>query len=134
MSDLNTVCITGRLGRDPEVKYTSSNKSVCNISLAVDDSYQGATGERVDRAVWIDVTLWGATADIAGRYLSKGSRCAISGRLSVDEWQDAEGNKRSKVKVTADRLVLLEKRGDAPAKAADHAPPAPHVEEKDVPF
>lgn len=115
---MNNVNIIGRLGSDPELRYTYSGKAVTEINLAVDDGW----GEN-KKTAWIGVVLWGATAELAGRALKKGDRVGITGRLSQDEWEDKQtGKKQRKTKVKAESMHLLgPKRDDA--AAAKEAPP-----------
>ena len=119
---MNNVNLIGRLGSDPEVKFTPSGKAVAEINLAVDDGW----GEN-KKTAWIGVVLWGATAELAGRALRKGDRVGITGRLSQDEWEDkATGKKQRKTKVTAESMHLIgAKREDAatPAPAPKTTPP-----------
>lgn len=108
---MNQINIIGRVGADPELKHTPSGKAVLNLNLAVDDGY----GEN-RKTVWVEVTIWAATAETAAKYVRKGHRLGISGRLSQESWEDKEGNKRSKVKITCEAMHLLtDKRSDEPA-------------------
>lgn len=111
MASYNRVIVMGNLTRDPEVRQLPSGMTVAEIGLAVNDRYKNAKGEMVDEATFVDVTLWGRTAEIAGEYLSKGSPALIEGRLKLDTWE-SDGQKRSKLKVVADKLQLLGSKGD----------------------
>lgn len=112
MATVNKVMLLGNVTRDIELKYTPSNMAVCELGLALNDSYKDRAGNKVEKAVFVDVTLWGKTAEIAAEYLSKGSPVHIEGKLSLDQWDDKEsGKKRSKLKVTGERLQLLGSRG-----------------------
>ena len=114
---MNNVNIIGRVGADPEIKYTPSGKAVTEINLAVDDGY----GEN-KKTVWIGVTIWGATAECTLKYVRKGDRLGITGRLSQDEWEDKQtGKTQRKTKVTCqDMHLLMAKRDDGqrPAEGA----------------
>ena len=116
---MNQVNLIGRVGADPELRYTGSGKAVTEINLAVDDGF----GEN-KRTAWIGVTIWGSTAECAGKYVRKGDRLGITGRLSQDEWEDkATGKKQRKTKVTCEQMTLLgDKRADQPPR--DPAAPA----------
>jgi len=117
MSDLNVVCLTGRLGRDPELTYTPSGKAVLNLDLAVAGS--GGEGAEVH---WVPLVCWGKTAENMATYLGKGSRVAVEGRLQVRKWQGEDGRPRSKMEVVAERVTFLESRpreGIGPGKAED---------------
>jgi len=103
---MNTVNLIGRVGADIELKYTPSGKAVTELNLAVDDGW----GEN-KKTVWIGVTIWGATAELAAKALTKGSRVGINGRLSQEEWEDKNtGKKQRKTKVTCEQMHLLESK------------------------
>lgn len=114
MASFNKVILMGNLTRDPEVRYTTGGSAVCDISLAVSYNWTDKrTNERKEEVSFIDVTLWGRTAEIAGEYLAKGRPVLIEGRLQQDRWDDKEtGQKRSKLKVIADEMRLLGGRPD----------------------
>jgi single-strand DNA-binding protein len=105
---MNTVNIIGRLGADIELRYTPSGKAVVEANVAVDDGW----GEN-KKTVWLGVTMWGATAELAAKALVKGSRVGITGRLSQDEWEDKNtGKKQRKTKVTCESMHLIESKRD----------------------
>lgn len=111
MASFNRVILVGNLTRDPEVRYTPSGTAVCDLGLAVNERRKNSTtGEWVDEVVYVDVTLWGRTAEVAGEYLVKGSPVLIEGRLRMDTWEK-EGEKRSKLRVVADRMQMLGSKG-----------------------
>lgn len=116
MASFNKVILMGNLTRDPEVRYTTGGTAVCDITLAINHNYTDKrSNERREEVSFIDITLWGRTAEIAGEYLAKGRPVLIEGRLQQDKWDDKEtGQKRSKLKVVADGMQLLGGRGDAP--------------------
>jgi len=121
---MNQVNLIGRVGSDVELKFTPSGKEVAEINLAVDDGW----GEN-KKTAWIGVTLWGKTAEIAGKYVHKGDQVAITGRLTQDEWEDkTTGKKQRKTKVTASELHLLSngKQGDRPRSEGKPAPKPEH--------
>lgn len=132
---MNNVNIIGRLGADIELRYTPSGKAVTELNLAVDDGW----GEN-KKTAWIGVTVWGATAELAGKALHKGDRVAITGRLSQEEWDDKNtGKKQRKTKVTCENMTLLEPKRDgqqaAPQRQAQAAPaPAQDDGCDDIPF
>ena len=109
MASFNKVILMGNLTRDPEVRYTPGGTAVCDITLAVNAQWTDKrTNERKEEVSFIDITLWGRTAEIAGEYLAKGRPALIEGRLQLDKWDDKEtGQKRSKLKVVADSMQLL---------------------------
>jgi len=112
MASYNRVILIGNLTRDPELRYLQSGMAVTDIGLAVNDRRKNANGEWVEEATFVDVTLWGRTAEIAGEYLSKGSPVFVEGRLKLDSWDDKQsGQKRSKMRVVCERMQLLSGRG-----------------------
>jgi single-strand DNA-binding protein len=119
MASFNRVILMGNLTRDVELKYTPSGMAVTDIGLAVNDRRKSQTGEWVEETTFVDITLWGRTAEVASEYLSKGSLAFIEGRLKLDTWE-TDGQKRSKLRVVGERLQLLPKGGGggAPRGAA----------------
>jgi single-strand DNA-binding protein len=109
MASYNRVILLGNLTRDIELKYTASQLAVTDIGLAVNDRRKTANGEWVEETTFVDVTLWGRTAEIASQYLSKGAPVLIEGRLKLDTWE-SEGQKRSKLRVVGERMQLLSGR------------------------
>lgn len=116
MPSMNHVSITGRLGRNPELRTTQTGTSVVNISLAVDDSREK------DRAHWIDVVIWGRQADAFADFLSKGRRVGVEGRLQQRTWEDRDGNKRSTIEVVCERWVFLDSVRDQGDTRQDDRP------------
>jgi single-strand DNA-binding protein len=110
MASFNRVILLGNLTRDIELKYTASQMAVTDIGLAVNDRRKTANGEWVEETTFVDVTLWGRTAEVASQYLSKGAPVLIEGRLKLDTWE-SEGQKRSKLRVVGERMQLLSGRG-----------------------
>jgi single-strand DNA-binding protein len=110
MASFNRVILMGNLTRDVEVKYLQSGMAVAEIGLAVNDRRKNQQGEWVEEVTFVDITLWGRTAEVAGEYLSKGSPVLIEGRLKLDQWE-TEGQKRSKLKVIGERMQMLGGRG-----------------------
>ena len=110
MANYNRVILVGRLTRDVELKCTPSGTPVTDLGLAVSERRKTANGEWVDEPLFIDVTLWGRTAEVASEYLSKGSPVLIEGRLKLHQWE-ADGQKRSKIRVVGERMQMLGTRG-----------------------
>ncbi|HUT13131.1 MAG TPA: single-stranded DNA-binding protein [Thermoguttaceae bacterium] len=110
MASYNRVILVGNLTRDPELRYTPSGTAVTDVGLAVNDRRKNANGEWIEETTFIDVTLWGRTAEVASEYLSKGAPVLIEGRLKLDQWEQ-EGQKRSKLKVVGERMQMLGTRG-----------------------
>jgi len=113
MASFNRVVLLGNVTRDPELRYIASGTAVTDIGLAVNDRRKTATGEWVDETTFVDVTLWGRTAEVAGEYVTKGSPLLIEGRLKLDTWEK-DGKKNSKLRVVGERMQLLGSKGDGP--------------------
>ena len=100
MANLNKVMLIGNLTRDPEVRYTPKGTAVTDIGLAVNRNYTTDTGEKREDTTFVDITLWGRQAEIAGQYIKKGRPIFVEGRLQMDRWEDRDsGRMRSKIKV-----------------------------------
>ena len=130
MASFNRVILVGNLTRDVEIRYTPSQLAVTEIGLAVNDRVK-KQGEWIDEATFVDITLFGRTAEVAGEYLSKGSPVLIEGRLKLDQWEQ-EGQKRYKLKVVGEKMQMLGGRSGgsgggnrAPAQQHQQAASAP---------
>ena len=110
MASYNRVILVGNLTRDPELRYIPSGTAVSDIGLAVNDRIKRGD-QWVDETTFVDITLWGRTAEIANEYLSKGSPVLIEGRLKLDRWEK-DGQKHSKLKVVGDKLQMLGGKGE----------------------
>ncbi len=111
MANFNKVMLMGNLTRDPEVRYTPKGTAVAEIGLAINRFFSGENGEKREETTFVDVTLWGRTAEIAGEYLKKGRPVFIEGRLQLDTWDDkTSGQKRSKLKVVGEGMQLIGSR------------------------
>ena len=115
---VNRVILVGRLGRDPETRYTGSGQAVANFSLATDESYKDRNGERQKRTEWHKIVVWGKQAEIAQQYLKKGSLVFIEGRIQSREWQDKEGQKRTSFEIVANNFRMLGGRAEGVAASA----------------
>lgn len=150
---VNKVILVGRLGRDPETRYTGGGQAVANFSVATDESYRDRNGERQKRTEWHKIVVWGKQAEIAQQYLKKGSLVFIEGRIQSREWQDKEGQKRTSFEIVANSFRMLGGRSDAatasagggasrsgedfeaPSHAEDSAGAAgPEISDEDIPF
>ena len=110
---LNKVLLIGRLGKDPELKYTGSGTPFCRFSLATDDSWNDKTsGERQERTEWHNIVAWDRLAEICNQYLTKGKLVYIEGNLQTREWDDQDGNKRKITEIRARDMVMLGSAGD----------------------
>ena len=111
MASYNRVVLVGNLTRDPEIRTFPSGAIVADIGIAVNERRKDQSGNWVEEANFFDVTVWNRSAEVVRDYTSKGSPILVEGRLKQDVWEQ-DGQKRSKVKVAADRIVLLSGRGD----------------------
>ncbi len=114
MASYNKVILVGNLTRDPQVRYTPGGTAVTEVGLAVNRQwYDKQANERKEETTFVDVTLWGRQAEVAGEYLSKGRSVLIEGRLQLDQWDDKQtGQKRSKLKVVGENMQMLGGRGE----------------------
>lgn len=110
MASFNRVILLGNLTRDIEVKYLQSGMAVTEVGLAVNDRRKGQNGEWIEETTFVDVTMWGRTAEVASEYLGKGSSVLIEGRLKLDTWE-TEGQKRSKLRVVCEKMQMLGSKG-----------------------
>jgi single-strand DNA-binding protein len=109
---VNKVILVGRLGRDPETRFTGGGQAVANFSVATDETYKDKNGERQKRTEWHKIVVWGKQAEIAQQYLKKGSLIFIEGRIQSREWQDKEGQKRTSFEIVASNFRMLGGRVD----------------------
>jgi single-strand DNA-binding protein len=126
---LNKVMIIGRLGRDPEMRYTPSGKPVTTFSVATHRSWNTSEGERRTDTEWFNVVAWGSLAEICKEYLSKNRLVYIEGRLQTRHWDDAEGKKHTSVEIVANEMIMLDDRRENEA-----SPEADSGEEDEFPF
>lgn len=104
---LNKVMVIGNLGRDPEMRFTPSGKSVANFSVACNRSWKSAGGDLRTETEWFNVVAWNNLAEISKKYLKKGSLVYIEGRLQSRSWQDNEGNQHKSIEIVAQDVLLL---------------------------
>jgi single-strand DNA-binding protein len=114
MANLNKVLLMGNLTRDPEVKYTPKGTAVCDLGIAINDSYKAQDGTIKETVTYVEIEVWGRTAENCKQYLSKGRGVFIEGQLRLDQWETPQGEKKSKMKVRADRVQFL---GGGPGRA-----------------
>lgn len=147
MVSLNKVLVAGNLTRDPELRYTPAGQSVGGLDLAINNYFLTKTGEKKEETVFIHVVVWGKQAESAKNYLTKGSPILVEGRLQMDNWETKEGEKKSRLKILAQRIQFL---GTGKAGMNDHTADTGsyepenssdrashennHVEEEDIPF
>ncbi len=106
----NKVQLIGHLGADPEIKTFDSGKKKVKLSLATSESYKSATGEKVEQTQWHNLIVWGKTADIAEKYLHKGSELAVDGKLSYRSYDDKNGDKKYITEIIVNELMMLGKK------------------------
>ena len=153
---VNKVILVGRLGKDPETRYTGGGQAVCNFSLATDESFKDRSGERQKRTEWHRIVVWAKQAEIAQQYLKKGSQIYLEGRIQSREWTDKEGQKRTSYEIVATNFRMLGSRADSMSAGAgasraaaapsggefeheapppmEHEQSGPEVTDEDIPF
>jgi len=107
---LNKVMIIGKLGRDPEMRYTPNGKPVTSFSVATNRSWVNAEGERCEDTEWFNVVAWGNLAEICKQYLTKGQQVYIEGRLQTRGWEDQDGKKHYRTELVASEMIILGER------------------------
>lgn len=128
---INKAILVGRLGKDPEMKYTPSGTAVASFSIATNYSIKDGDGNFVDKTDWHNIVVFGRRAEFAGEYLSKGRLVYIEGRIQTRSWEDKDGNKRYITEIISSDVQLLGSKGDSPSKEKEQQ--EPEVQEKDVP-
>lgn len=119
MPSFNRVILMGNLTRDPDLRYTPGGTAVAGVGLAVNERRKGQDGQWIEDVTFVDLTLFGRTAEVANEYLKKGSPALFEGRLKLDRWTDKNtGENRQRLKVIVERVQLLGTRGDAGAGGA----------------
>jgi single-strand DNA-binding protein len=148
---VNKVILIGRLGKDPEVTYTSGGTPKARFSLATDESYKDKTGTQQKRTEWHNIVAWNKLAEICGEYLTKGKQVYIEGRITTRQWEDQTGTKRTTFEIVAQQMQMLGSRSDSerlegvsqerisrpssasPAPAAEPSA-EPEITDEDIPF
>lgn len=110
---MNRVTLIGRLGQDPEVRYTRSGEAVCNMSLATSERWRDRDGNAQERTTWHQIVVFGKQAEPCGQYLSKGRQVAVEGRIQVRDYQDRNGNDRKAFEIVASHVEFLGSKDDA---------------------
>jgi single-strand DNA-binding protein len=142
MAGINKAIIVGRLGRDPEVRYTPSGVAVANFSVATSDEWKDKdSGEKKERTEWHRIVAFGKLGEICGEYLAKGKQVYIEGRIQTRDWEDQNGVKRYTTEIVASQMQMLGTRDDVNVPRTEVPPvaeypgaPAPGSEEDDIPF
>lgn len=129
MSSLNKAMVIGRLGKDPELKYTQSGTAVCTMSLATDESYKDKQGNRVDQTEWHRIVVWDKQAENCAQYLAKGRLVYVEGKLQTRKWQDQQGQDRYTTEIVAQRVQFLESKssGGGVPHPAEQPPAQPNT-------
>ena len=136
---VNKVILVGRLGADPEVRYTQDGAMVTNFRLATTEQWTDKTGEKAQRTEWHRVVSFGKLAEICGNYLSKGRLVYIEGRIQTRSWDDREGNKRYTTEIITSNMQMLEPKGQDAGQFGESANRGtsfngPAMTDDDVPF
>jgi len=137
---LNKVLLIGRLGKDPETRYTSEGSAVCNFSVATSESWKDKnSGEKKEATEWHRISAFGKLAEICGQYLKSGSLVYVEGKITTRKWKDKEGNDRYSTEIRADQMKMLGGKGDqesAPASKQSEAAKGGSMAdmESDIPF
>jgi single-strand DNA-binding protein len=140
-NSVNKVILVGRLGKDPEVKYTQGGTAVARFSLATDEVWKDQSGEKQQKTEWHNIVAWNKLAEICGQYLAKGRLVYIEGRLQTRNWEDKDGNKRTTTEIRADNMVMLggrpeegrQEKSVSPAASLE-APADTEITDSDIPF
>ncbi len=118
---VNKVFLMGNLTRDVELKYTPSNQPVATFGIAMNRRYKTKDGENREETTFVDCEAWARTAEVMSEYLSKGRPVFIEGRLKLDQWQDKEGNNRSKLRVVVENFQFVDSRGNTGGGGGDRS-------------
>ena len=109
----NKVILVGNLTRDIELRYTQSGMAIAKTGIATNRKFKKQSGAQVDETMFIDITFFGRSAEVANQYLRKGSKVLVEGRLMLEQWTDQNGQKRSKHSITVETMQMLDSRADA---------------------
>jgi len=139
MAGVNKVILVGRLGRDPEVRYTPNGVAIANFSIATSEEWKDKdTGEKQERTEWHRIVAWRRLGEICGEYLHKGSQIYIEGRLQTRDWEDRDGNKRYTTEIVAQNMQMLGKPSrEGRAESQEERYPAEEpisIPDDDIPF
>jgi len=144
MRGVNRVMLIGNLGKDPDMQFLEGNIAVAKFSLATTETYKDRSGKLISQTEWHTVVLWRGLAELAQKYLHKGSLVYIEGRLKTRSWEDKEGNKKFATEIVGDNLIMLDKRTDLSAGVGgidvpdelghDNTPPPPEEGPERLPF
>jgi len=125
---LNKCLLVGHLGKDPELKTIANGQTMARFSLATTESWTDKSGEKQSRKEWHNIPVWGKQAETAEKYLRKGKQVLVEGRIQYNEYEDADGNKKTACSIRCDNFVMLGKAEEGEAK------PKVQVYDDDIPF
>ena len=125
----NKIILAGNLTRDVEIRYTQGGSAIGNTAIATSRKFKSQTGEQKEEVLFVDLTFFGRTAEIANQYLRKGSKVLVDGRLKLDQWTAQDGTKRSKHSVTVENLQMLDTKGQSEQMAAQGGYNAPQTQD-----
>ncbi|KAA0888810.1 single-stranded DNA-binding protein [Oryzomonas rubra] len=134
MSSLNKVILIGRLGKDPEVRFTASGTAVCNFSLATSETFKDKSGEKQEKTEWHNIQLWSKLAEIAGEYLAKGALVYIEGRIQTRKWQDNSGADRYTTEIVGMQMQMLSSKNEGRSESVAGDQEEPPFRDDDIPF
>lgn len=119
---VNKVILVGRLGQNPEVRYTPSGAAVANFSLATNETWMDKSGQKQERTEWHRIVVWGKLAELCGQYLAKGRQAYVEGRLQTRQWQDKDGQTKYTTEIQAQTIQFLGATAGAGAPSRDSSP------------
>ena len=130
---LNKVLLIGRLGANPEIRYTPDGNPVATFTVATNESYTNKNGEKITQTEWHRVVVFGKLAEIVGEYYSKGKKVYVEGKLRTRQWEDRNGNKRWTTEIVANNLFILDSKGDDFVQEETSVEETP-ISDDDIPF
>lgn len=134
MAGVNKVILIGHLGKDPEVRHLENGTSVANFTLATSESYKDKAGNRIDQTEWHNIVVWRGLADVAEKFLKKGSQIYLEGKIRTRSWEDQGGNKKYTTEIVADTFNMLSKKDDSSQQQASQSSQTPSSVQKSSPI
>ncbi len=134
MASLNKIMIIGNLGTDPEMRFTPNGNPVTSFRLATTRTFTTSSGERRQETEWFDVVTWNRLAETCNQFLSKGRRAYVEGRLRTHSWEGADGQKRQRMEIVANRVLFLDRQGASPSSEGGDDSEAASPGEPDEPL
>ena len=131
MSGVNKAILIGNLGKDPEIRHLEGNRSVANFPLATSETYKNRDGEKIETTEWHNIVLWNKLAEIAEKFLKKGDKLFVEGRIRTRKWEDKDGNTRYTTEINGDNMTMLSPRKEA---VSDSFVQSPSQSSTDVDF